>query len=236
MVTLEFRRRNEQLVSYEVKGKVTERGLKARFGRLGLIDVAFTPTRTLGSTAPSEGCTGNPRTLREGTFAGTIEFSGERGFVRIEAPAAEGSMSVVSQWQCPDPPARPSASSPRSGADAATLYAFGRSCDCYLVASVHFRRGGGSRFSAVQVERREGMEIVRASGASAGTGALVVDFATGTASIRPPLPFRGQARLEPRPGGRYLWRGAIRMPFLGSAPVSVTRPDFLISLNRHDSD
>jgi hypothetical protein len=103
MVTLEFRRKYD-LVSYEVKGRITQEGLKARFGRLGLIDVAFTPTRTLSATAPSEGCTGAPRTLREGTFSGTIDFTGERNFVRIDAPRVEGTMSVVSQWQCPQEP------------------------------------------------------------------------------------------------------------------------------------
>ena len=112
-VTLELRRK-DHLVSYEVQGEVTEEGLKVRFGRLGLIDVAFTPTRTLSSTEPSEGCAGEPRTLREGTFTGTIDFTGERNYVRIEASQVEGSMSVISQWQCPEELsplcARPSAS------------------------------------------------------------------------------------------------------------------------------
>ena len=100
-VTLEIRKEG-QIVTYEVPGEATEGGLKARFGRLGLIDVAFTPTATLNSTEPGADCTGAPRTLREGVFAGTIDFTGEREFVRIEGPQATGSMSVISRWECPE--------------------------------------------------------------------------------------------------------------------------------------
>src|SRR6476469_2995575 len=90
-----------QEVVYEVPGEVSEAGLKVRFGRLGLIAVGFTPTATLDETAPSPGCTGAPRTFKEGVFAGTIAFAGERGYVRIEAPQVAGSMSVIAPWQCP---------------------------------------------------------------------------------------------------------------------------------------
>lgn len=63
MVTLELGRKGRG-VSYEVQGEVTEAGLKVRFGRLGLIDVAFTPTKTLSMTEPSEGCEGEPDAAR----------------------------------------------------------------------------------------------------------------------------------------------------------------------------
>ncbi len=97
-VTLELRKEG-QIATYKVPGKATEGGLKARFGRLGLINVVFTPTKTLNSTEPGEGCTGAPRTLREGVFVGTIDFTGEREFVRIEGTQVSGSMSVISQWE-----------------------------------------------------------------------------------------------------------------------------------------
>jgi hypothetical protein len=235
-VTLELRRK-DRLVSYEVKGEVTKEGLKVRFGRLGLIDVAFTPTRTLSSTEPSEGCAGEPRTLREGTFTGTIDFTGERNYVRIKAPQVGGSMSVISQWQCPEEPApftraaRPLARSSGSEEKAATLYALGRRCSCYFAAGVHFGKGKArSAFYGVKVERREGMEIVRGIAARAGASAFVVDRAAGIATVRPPLPFRGQATLTRRRGRRPLWRSTIRMPFLGAAPINPQGPDFLVSL------
>ena len=235
-VTLELRDK-DQLVSYEVQGKVTKEGLKVRFGRLGLIDVAFTPTRTLSSTEPSEGCTGEPRTLREGTFTGTIDFTGERNYVRIKTAQVEGSMSVISQWQCPEEPtplartARPLALSSRSAKKAASLHAFGRHCGCYFSAGVHFgKKEARSIFYGFITERREGMEIARATVAHAGASAFVFDHAAGTATVRPPRPFRGRATFQRRPGERPLWRSTIRMPLLGATPINPRGPGYSVDL------
>jgi hypothetical protein len=236
-VTLELRRK-DRLVSYDVKGEVSKEGLRVRFGRLGLIDVAFTPTRTLSSTEPSEGCAGEPRTLREGIFTGTIDFTGERNYVRIKASQVEGSTSVISQWQCPEEPApvrstaRPLALISRSEEKAATLVAFGNRCTCSFAAGVHFVKGEARTiFNAAKVERREGMEIIREIVAHAGASAFVVDLAAGAATVRPPRPFRGQATLKHGFGDRPLWRSTIRMPFLGAASINPQGPDFFVDLD-----
>lgn len=234
--------RKGQAVTYEAPGKATEVGLKVRFGRLGLIDVAFTPTKTLNSTEPGKGCTGAPRTLREGVFAGTIDFTGERGFVRIEGPQGTGSMSVISQWECPeaegmDPFARVSrllaatSRRERDKRESATLYAGRRGCSCYLVAGVHHRYSGGkSLFLGVKREKREGMEIVRATQARGPASAFDFDHAAGTAMLRPPAPFRGHASFEARPHGRGLWRSTIRVPLLGADPIATGGPGFAATL------
>jgi hypothetical protein len=233
-VTLEVRN-EDQLVSYEVQGKVTEEGLRVRFGRLGLIDVAFTPTGTLSSTAPPAGCTGEPRTLREGIFAGTIDFSGERDYVRIKAAQTAGSMSVISQWQCPDPPAslaRPLARSSQSEKRAASLIAYGIRCACAFAAGRHFHEGKvRSIFYGFKGERREGVEIFRASVARAGGSAFAVDLVAGTATVRPPRPFRGRATFKPGFGDRPRWRSTIRLPFLGAASINPRGADFRIVLD-----
>jgi hypothetical protein len=240
-VTLELRRKG-QIVTYEVPGKATEAGLKVRFGRLGSIDVAFMPTKTLSSTEPGEGCTGAPRTLREGVFAGTIDFTGERGFVRIEGPQATGSMSVVSQWECPeaeamDPFARVpllsrAASRYKKGErESATLSATSPGCSCYFAAGVHHRRSGGkSIFGGVKLETREGMEIVRATQARGPASAFDFDHAEGTATLRPPSPLGGRASFKALPNGRPLWRSTIRVPLLGAEPIDTGGPGFTASL------
>jgi hypothetical protein len=243
-VTLELRR-NGQIATYEVPGKVTEAGLKVRFGRLGLIDVAFTPTGTLSSTEPGEGCTGEPRTLREGVFAGTIDFAGEREFVRIEGSQATGSMSVISQWECPEAEAmdpfarfsrvaagasRKSASSPRvkkGERESATLSSGSRNCSCYFAAGVHHRHSGGkSIFLGARIEKREGMEITRATQVIGPASAFDFDHAAGTAALRPPSPLSGRASFEARPRGRGLWRSTIRVPLLGADPIDTGGPGF----------
>jgi hypothetical protein len=229
MVTLELQRGEEQAI-YEVPGKVTASGLRVRFGRLGLIDVAFAPAATLSSTPPPEGCTGEPRTLREGTFAGTIEFRGERGYTRIAAPQATGSMSVISQWQCPEEPA-PFGLAARGrfdgqkGERSASLHAVGRQCRCSFDAGVYYTKGRGqSIFYGVKAERREGMEILRATVARAGGAAFAFDHEAGTATLRPPPPFSGRATFVDRPGRRDLWRSNIRMRLLGTAPLRIQGP------------
>ena len=219
-------------VIYEVKGEVTEAGLKARFGRLGLIDVAFTPTRTLSSTEPSEGCVGESRTLREGIFSGTIDFTGEREYVRIEGEAA-GSMSVIPEWQCPDieePMPFASASGPlalssRKKRESATLYAGSRRCSCLFAGAVHRRyRGGRSIFYLRREERHEGMEILRETLAKGGPTAFDFNHSAGTATVHPPPPFSGHASFRDHPHGRDLWRSTIRGPLLGAGSVSLFGP------------
>jgi hypothetical protein len=236
-VTLELRGKG-QIVNYEVPGVATEAGLRVRFGRLGLFDIAFTPTKTLSSTEPGEGCTGAPRTLREGVFTGTIDFTGEREFVRIEGPQATGSMSVISQWECPeaeamDPFARASrllSATSRDGKgerESATLSAASRGCSCYFAAGVHHRHSGGkSIFFGVKIEKREGMEIERGTQVRGPASAFEFDHTVGTATLRPPRPLSGHASFKVSPRGRGLWRSTIRVPLLGVDPIDTGGPGF----------
>ncbi len=240
-VTLELRR-GGQIASYEVPGEATEAGLKVRFGRLGRIDVAFNPTRTLNSTEPGVGCTGAPRTLREGVFTGTIDFTGERNFVRIEGPEATGSMSVISQWECPeaeamDPYARVArllatgSGDQKSRRESATLSAENRDCSCYFAAGVHYRHSGGeSIFAGAKIEEREGMGIIRTTRVIGPASAFDFDHAAGTATLRAPSPLSGRATFEARPRGRDLWRSTIRVPLLGADAIDSGAPGFAASL------
>jgi hypothetical protein len=223
-------------VSYEVPGEVDETGLKVRFGRLGMIDVAFTPTVTLDETEVSPGCTGAPRTLREGMFAGTIAFAGERGYVRIEAPQAEGSMSVFPHWDCPEGeglnPFEPFPGAPQLSArprdanrESASLVAGSRSCSCLFLAGVHHRHSGGrSIFYGLQYEDRERMEIFRSTGVHGPASAFDFDHEAGTATLDPPWPFKGHAVFRAGDGEHQLWRSTIRMPLLGAGVLKTAGP------------
>jgi hypothetical protein len=245
-VTLEFRRQG-QIVSYEVPGVATEAGLKVRFGKRGTIDVAFTPTKTLNSTEPGPGCTGAPRTLREGVFSGTIDFAGERRFVRIEGPQASGSMSVISPWECPeaeatDPfarasrlfvPAEAGVGRPVSGRDSATVYAANGKCSCSFAAGVRHRHSGGrSVFLGLKIENREGMKIRRATQVRAPGAAFDFDRAVTEATLRPPAPFSGRATFEAgsKPHDPGTWRSTIEVPLLGADPIDTSAPGFEVYL------
>lgn len=240
-VTLLIWRREKgatKTVVYEVPGEIDEAGLSVSFGRLGSIDVAFTPTTTLDATEVSPGCTGAPRTLREGVFAGTIAFAGERGYVRIEAPQVEGSMSVFPHWQCPEEdglnPFEPIPGVPQLTArptgrerESASLHAQSRGCSCFFGAGVHHRHSGGrSIFYGARFERRERMGIVRTTIALGPASAFDYDHEAGSATLDPPRPLKGHAAFRARDRGRPLWRSTIRVPLLGAAPLKTDGPGF----------
>jgi hypothetical protein len=233
--------RGAYFASYEVRGEITEAGLKARFGQLGSIDVTFEPTKTLSTSNPPKECEGEPWTKRAGFFVGTIEFSGEGDYVRIEAGRAKGEMSVTSEWQCPRrkgprPPSPPPRARERSEPveEPATLYAFSRRCRCTFAAfGVQDARGRGvSFFSGAKFENREGMKIGRGTFVKTGAPRFVFDHEAGTARVDPPQPFTGTATYKRRPHGRDLWRSTIRVPLLGADPVSFRGGSFRAGLKR----
>jgi hypothetical protein len=250
-VALELNRKHYS-VTYKVAAEVTDTGLKAKFGKLGLIDVAFQPTKTLRTEEPPNGCEGEPSTHRKGLFVGTIEFTGEREFVRIESTQAEGRMSVYreSEWKCPhktrsthgEGPPPPTSVDVRARSIArkepATLSALSRRCLCYFLAlAEHDRKGRGpTYFYGAKLEHREGMEISRVTyagiGTRVGTSSFVFDHEAGTATVRPPRPFSGHATFERRRNGRDRWQSTIRVPVLGAAPLSISGQDFRARLVR----
>jgi hypothetical protein len=245
-ITLEIERKG-RLVTYEVPGEVTETGLKAQFGELGLIDVTFEPTKTR-TDEPPKGCKGRPSTLSEGLFVGTIKFTGEHEYVRIETTQAKGRLNVwrESEWRCPShkrprhphiAPPRPTLrprQQPKAEREQATLAAASRRCNCFFAAfAERDRRGRGpSTFVGAQFEKREGMEISRVTSAEAGTSAFVFNHAAGTAKVHPPQPFTGDGTFKRRPHGRDLWRSTIQVPLLGADPLHVGDPGFRAGLVR----
>lgn len=241
-ITLSIGNRRGGAVSYEVEGESTEAGLKAQFGKLGLVEVTFEPTKTLDESKPPKQCKGEPWTHSEGLFTGTIQFTGEREYVRVDATRAKGRMNVTPEWKCPEregpvrlpdgPPSRPRAK-PESKADIATFSARSRQCRCGLSSfALRGRKGKGSSFFfATKVENREGMKIERATYAKAGPAAFTFNHKAGTARLDPPHPFTGTATFKRRPG-RDLWRSTLRVPLLGADPISLRGRGFRARLAR----
>jgi hypothetical protein len=232
-VTLEIGRKGRQ-VTYEVDGEVTEVGVKARFGKLGLIDVTFEPTETREDSP--RGCTGPPSTLSRGFFVGTIQFTGEHGYVQIEETRVKGTLDVwrESEWKCPHhkQPQAPQVSAlrtrkaPEAEMEPGSLIAFRRGCRCFFAAyAERSRRGRGPTFFiGAKFEKREAMEITRVLYAKARPSRFVFDHVAGTATVRPPQPFSGRGTFKRRPHGRDLWRTTIRVPLLGAEPLDLRGP------------
>jgi hypothetical protein len=242
-ITLSIGNRHN-VASYMIEGESTKTGLKAQFGKLGLIDVAYRPTKTVDKSEPPPECKGDPWVYSEGVFEGTIRFTGEREYVRIDATQAEGKMQVTPEWKCRNPKGpvrldaapRPSAQSPRekSKAEAAALYARNRHCRCSFSAFA-IRAPGKSpwtAFSAGKLEDREGMKIARiAFTEKASPASFTFNHKAGTARVDPPYPFTGTATFKRRKG-RDLWRSTLRVPLLGVDPVRLGGPGFRARLAR----
>jgi hypothetical protein len=229
---------HRQYVEYNVRGKVSESGVEARFGKLGEVSVTFTPERTIETTPPPPGCSGDPWITQAGFFSGTIHFRGERGYVAIDAGRAKGTLGVNPDWHCPRRPAGGDRSRPVEEAegegDLATLTA--RAGDPRRIFSALAIRdseeGNYTAFVAGTFEHREGMQIVRSAAATARTETFGFDHERGTAAVSPPWPFQGGARYRRDPRGPDRWRGSLRVPLLGAGTLALTGADFNASLER----
>jgi hypothetical protein len=154
-------------------------------------------------------------------------------------------MSVLPEWRCIDEPPGPFAGASRflsheseedeEESEHASLHAENRRCLCFFSAGMHHRdrkgRKGRSIFYGVKVERSEGMVIWRATQAFGSPSAFAFNHVAGTATLRPPRPFRGRAVFKERPHGRDLWRSTIRVPLLGLEPLRVGGPGFRAGLH-----
>lgn len=219
---------------YEVDGEANETGLKARFGKLGVIDVAFHPTE-VELDKPPQGCVGPPSRLSQGFLVGTISFTGEDEYVRIEASEVEAHLGVwrENEWRCPERKRRARHRAPRplpfdprpntKVRDPAILAAEKRRCRCGFVA--YSIPGGNGRvknfFYGAKQEEPEGMEILRLTYASAGASAFTFNHRAGVATVRPPSPLAGYGHFERRPRRPDLWRSTIRVPLLGADPIDM---------------
>lgn len=227
VVSLEIVRRN-RTATYKVEGQGTETGLKARFGGLGEIDVAFAPTETK-LVKPPQGCHGPPSTASQGVFTGTIEFTGEHHYVRIDASEAKGRMRLdrEGEWRCPITRGR---RAPAKKEESGFLFASGGHCHCLFAA---FGLEDGRRlFVGGRIEHRGKMEISRATFAAGGRSTFVYDIAAGTAEANPPRPFTGAGTFKRRPHRPALWRSTIRVPLLGGRPAHLGGPGFRAVLTK----
>jgi hypothetical protein len=164
---------------------------------------------------PPKGCKGEPSTYREGFFAGTIEFAGEREYVWFDEARVDGHMNVnrESEWQCPRykglrrlrSASRPSASGsdkkPRE--EEAMLAVTSDRCGCALIVYAERDAKGHGRtgFLGLQREELEGMEVSRGTYSEVGPSAFFYDHATGTATAHPPRPFSGDGTFKRRRHG-----------------------------------
>lgn len=220
--------RGPQVAYYTTPAKVTAERVTARFGSLGELDFHFAPKRkgNVDCNGAEEG---------EAVFEGAFDFTGENGYVQIEADHAEGSFQIY-----PEPKScsqkrlarRVALYHPFYSEEGATLQARAGSRAKKSVREVSVYDDGRHRPREVAVlatlgEACEGMTVARGVQMTAGPGAFRWSLERGTATLRPPAPFTGSATFT-RHGhdGHGTWKGSLGMPILGGESVKLAGREF----------
>jgi hypothetical protein len=220
--------RGQQVAYYVTPAKVTADRVTARFGKLGELDYHFAskPNTRVDCRGSEEG---------KAVFDGTFEFTGENGYVHIEAAHAEGSFQVY-----PEPKncaqgqraRRFVPYSPSYSDEGATLEASTKLRGRKMVREVTVYDEGQRGPHKVAViatlgERREGMTVARGVQLAASSGAFRWNLEKGTATLRPPKPFTGSATfIRHGHNGHGTWSGSLGMPILGGEPVKLAGSEF----------
>jgi hypothetical protein len=224
--------RGPQVAYYTAPAEVSAERVTARFGRLGKLDYHFAPKRN-----GSVDCNGAEE--GEAVFEGTFNFTGENGYVHLEAVHAEGSFQIYPEPKnCPQKRlARRVPYHPSYSDEGATMQARAGSGKGRMREVSVFDEGRrGPRKVTVYAmlgEEREGMAVARGVQLRTGSGAFRWNLEKGTATLRPPAPFTGSATFT-RHGhdGQGTWKGSLGMPVLGGEPVKLAGDEFRAFLHK----
>lgn len=234
-----YLRRGHQFAEYAASAQITGSTFEAKFGTLGELDYSFGPQ---GSVEVE--CFGVADS--KASFAGTFEFTGERGYIHFDLPRVDGSYSAAASPGCkatspPTPKPRGSQEllDQRFVGDGATLSVSTKpkeidgkdrrlGIDCY--------RGKTSKqatVTAVVGEYGRGVTSIRGVTLTAPARAFGWDFGSYTATVTPSGLFTGTAKLVHHPDGSSSFVGSLRVPILGeSEPVRMAGPRFRPKLIR----
>ncbi len=208
--------------------------MEARFGRLGAIDLRFAPARDAGPL----GC-GDFEGWQQGTFRGSIEFRGEHDYAHVDAHRAQGWFQARPRTGCATGAGRRSGATATASSrpnaetgvelEGATPPGFPNRL--FYFFSDNSKAGVRYEFNAFRTEKREGMTIQRGAQVYGGAATLEWDLGNGTARVEPPAPYSGRGFYRAGAGGRAEWKGSLRVPILGGAPLRLTGPAFEVRMD-----
>jgi len=236
-------------------GHVTRHGIDADFGEMGSVSVRFDagPTGKRSEAGGSAGivadaldrrsgnaprCRGRKAVFEEGVFRGRLRFEGENGFTRIDSRRAAGFVSRHYRQVCQRDPEKYSITAVLEGflgkLRYVTLQAQGRIDGARLLVEAKtaqfFGRDAASGYelTALSVEHREGMRLMRGVSAAGNEGSFLFSkkgATPQTATITPQKPFTGAAEYVKEKGAPASWTGtlAARLPGAGLVPLTGTQ-------------
>lgn len=221
------------VTAYVTRGTVTPTRIQGSFGRFGSVAVRFHPGRT-AKEAPRR-CRGHSRyTVRFGTFAGHIRFTGEDHYVAVRAHRARGRVRTPRHPRCrgrriPRPRSRDHAVGGPSNRDLALLRAEDRrpTASTSLFA---FQIRELALLLALREESKGRIAEVRYALAIVSDSVLSYDDALTSATLDPPRPFHGKGIYNAAPDGTTTWAGSLSIAFPGAPRQPLTGPEFAAQL------
>jgi hypothetical protein len=207
--------RGNEVASYQAPAQVTADSIHADLGGLGRVDLVL--RRSGREKTLNVACFHDRETFEPGTWEGVIEFNGELGYTHARATqaAALPYLALLGQGRLCRQQSSGESRSPRlPGARLAGIsYANGRTLKFRFNKN---RPGGKTLFSASLSERRDGIRIYRELSGVAAAGAFRYDPLLRTATLSPPAPFSGSARLtRERNSVSPLFAGNLTLAFPG---------------------
>ena len=229
-ILVSTRRRGLQ-VTYEMRTRPAGSGVHAQIGSVSTIAVDFEKRERM-VIRPEKGCTW----IREsGVFKGEFRFTGELGYTSARKTSIPGKVTRLPNGFCGFGDDRPGMRRLPSVALRATQVVAAAPIphgEIRFGASMLDGDRGRTIFSAQARETIGPLKITRiASAATAGKGTFTLDPAEspGGASVYPPLPFEGSARLQPGPGNP-VWTGSLQVALPGTPTMSLAGPSFAARL------
>jgi hypothetical protein len=230
-----FLSRGHKFAQYFAPAQITDSTFKASFGSFGELDYSFGPKGSAGGE-----CFGVTNSKAE--FTGTFDFTGQRGYIHIDAPRVAGSYSVAPSPGCqlplppgPKPPsARAVPSQPYVG-DGATLTASTLAMKGKRrLRTVTVSRGKAAGTAEVSVELAEigpDVSVVCGVQATVPGQAFEWDFTAGTATVSSPAPFAGTATFTRLADGGKPFTGSLRARVLGGETIHFAGAGFQATLH-----
>ena len=195
--------RRHHFAEYGAPAQISESTVKAKFGNLGELDYSFAP-----EGQKSAKCFGGAGS--KASFTGTFTFTGENGFIHIDADHASGFYEVEPEPSgCPARRCRPTRPPHPRGPPATARRCSPEPSGRGRTGSAACGRwpwsgatGKQATVTAAFVEVHRGLSIVRGAEVNAPAHAFEWDFGTGTATLAPPAPFAGAATFTRAADGR----------------------------------
>jgi hypothetical protein len=225
---------------YRVSGAVTRTTIKANFGRLGKIAVRFRPSgRERRVRVPRKCQKERPPVVssRLGSFVGTIEFRGERGYTHVVAHSAKGGIgdplaNTPKKLQCDFRESnaerkRELESVSLEGSPANSRVSFSASrlfggSALLIPPGEKMPEGNGYLFLAFASERTGRVSISRTAGTLGESKDFSYDESLTSATVRPPSPFTGTGTFHRNADGSTTWTGSLAVPLPGLGTVGLT--------------